>query len=408
MTVYFTLEDKSELSNFESIPSVLKPEDLVTLHITDKIDATIAEIYKELYDRSFQVSGIEAEFSVSTEEDGKESIIKLHNIKHDDFVIDCFSRTYVNFMYPKREIRFYNDTSPVTVYTYVGEDWEADKYDFFNNSKVNSKLQGLKKTYIEYRAERGSDVFEFNDDLGREYSPEGDEPTTIKKSTEINKLYNFLLSLLDELKSLPKSEFDQSVFDYNRTLLAEPLKLKSFYDTYDYEFDFLKPTGKRFISLGNNPGGEYSNVYTNGFIYGEIPNDQTEATSSKKFIYGDKSKLYEVDLELKYSDQIYVVDLDPSENLLESYNTVNKFNLFGDSTQDVELTEEVLAERQRNYYKALVSKYVKIEDYDGSFIKPLYLINRIIRQDEIISIKKCKTKEHKMDSKLLNELLEGI
>jgi len=396
MTVYFTLDNKKNLSNLDEKAVILSPSSYEA-NVDHKIDPILKNIYKELYDRSFNISGIDIEFKAIIKDNYTDKNgIEISNIRHEEFSMYFYGNSMMTFKYKEREINFYSDSSPTTVYTYVGNDWEEDKKAFWHGFKTNSKLKNHKRIFIEYSCEKGENEFKNNTD-DREYQPQGSEPFRIKRSTEINKLKNFLLGLLDELEQLPKSEFDHTIFDYEKSDLKEPLNLTCFYDSNDFNLEDIKLTpGKRLISLsGFTPEGEFDDVYNDGFIYTELSTGQEEPVNTKDHVVRDTSRMYKVEIELKYSDCVYVLDLEPVDNFIKSMQNANKFNFFGDNNNTPEAKELTEAERKLEYNKALVSKMVKLTDYDGTFIKPMYITNRLIRQDEIKTVKKCKTKDYR-------------
>lgn len=388
MITYFTLDNKENLSNIKSLKDI-KIANNREFFINYSINSILSDIYSELYNKSFNVKGLNIEFFVSHDKEGVDDEIKITYIKHEDFKIYIGSPGSAYIQYPERELHFYTDDSSNTLYTYAGKDWEKDKNTFFNGSKCNSKLNSEDKIYLKYETNNhGQGNYIHTNDLSREYDPEGNEPTEISSSEEINKLKNFLLSLLDELKELPKTKFDRSIFDFEKTHLDKCLNLKCFYSTYEYDVKYLI-SGTRLISLGRKytPLLFDREIYNSGFVYAEENINQKEPDTSKSYI--GYSNIHEVELEILYSDNVYVLDLEPAEFLLKSFKGGSKFNVFNDNSKSEELTHE---EKTEQFNNSLISKMIKIEDYDGSYNRPLYLINRIVREDEIKSIKKCSKK----------------
>jgi hypothetical protein len=161
------------------------------------IDEVCEKIVRALEKRNWKIPGIQIEFDDNGT--GKEKYSYVSKIKGEDFKL-YFCRIQgrlsawrndiaaINEMViPKRELHVYEDESGPTSYTYVGHHWEADKDSFMNNSKVFSKRNGKPRTYLQYtgRANLEStrhylherNIYLVNDDdLGREYKAEGEEP----------------------------------------------------------------------------------------------------------------------------------------------------------------------------------------------------------------------------------------
>jgi hypothetical protein len=411
MLVYFTLRDKENLSSVRDFKLTYDTPDDISFKIHSKIDPILDEIYTELFNRSFDIKGLDIEFSAGLSEQWKDPFkIKLSSINHSDFKIN-FSGSYDNadFQYKEREISFYQDDSPISLTTYVGEDWEKDKEKFFAYGKIHSKMNKKEKFYLNYKCEPGSKEFTHDDDIGREYSPEGEEPFLIPKESEINRLKNFLLGLLHEIKNLPTGEFDETIFNYEMNELDQPIDLKFFIDAGNHdpiERQMIGPN-KRLISIGCFPKElEYNEKYVEGYSYGELDSGQEDPTYSERFSTALKDRRYDVCVNLKYSDNVFVIDMEPVENILESFKTVSKFNIFGDASTDEEQIEINEKDRQKRYVETLIATFVRLDEYDGSYKKPLYLVNRLIHKDEIKSIKKCKQIERKsLSKKVLDELL---
>lgn len=371
MTCYFTLNDKSNLANFDILPIILEPNHFYTCidHVTKNM---VQKIYQALYERNFNVADFDIEFSANTDD----KLIRPSVIKHSDFIIRLYSSGTFEMLYPERHITFYTDSGAV-LYTYAGTDWEEDKIDFFS-IKMHAKLRNEKKTYLKYVLD-DRDQFCFDKD-DREYSPEEDEPEAIKKTVEFNKLKNYLEHVLDMIKQSPAIGFDKTIFDYKRTEI-EPIKIVTFQNKYD-KSDNIRPKN-RLVPYLHDVSGPFKDLYHESFIYAETNQDKLE---SKTSFIGNVSMfddLYRIEIELKYSDLVFVLDLTPSMNYKESAAGASKFNLFGDIIEKKE--EDPIF----GYYQSLVSRIVRLEDYDNSFENPVYLIGRIIREDEIKLVEKC-------------------
>lgn len=166
-------------------------------------DEVCEHIVRELEARNWTVPGITVEFN------SYGSYRMVSYLKGDGFEL-WFCRiqghlggTWNNtaavteMIIPGKELHVYDDESGPTFYVYVGDDWERDKRTFFNSIKVNSRLHGEPRTYLKYSGEcrclsagwpnrshthrgRRLPLLVPDNDLGREYDPEGDEPTSYR------------------------------------------------------------------------------------------------------------------------------------------------------------------------------------------------------------------------------------
>lgn len=153
------------------------------------IDNVCSSIVGALRDRKWQVPGIEVDFYEYGE---KQRFRRVNHIIGTDFKIG-FGRIQGKLpvaglndtaavdmvVMPKGELHVYEDGSGPTFYLYVGGNWERDRKQFINNSmKFHSKLDGNPRTYLLYRGSFFglSQILRHDNDLGREYDPEGSEP----------------------------------------------------------------------------------------------------------------------------------------------------------------------------------------------------------------------------------------
>lgn len=187
-------------------------------------DSACAQIVRELEKREWKAPEIEVEFH----EYGGFRMVST--IKSRDFKL-WFCRVQCTMpdgqwndtagiseiVIPKKEIRVYEDESGPVFYLYVGNDYERDRKRFMNGSRINTKLNGEPKLFLKYeggcdcKATQGagfsavsfltadlsgdteklrklkhthpgrrSPLLVHDNDLGREYDPEGDEPTLFR------------------------------------------------------------------------------------------------------------------------------------------------------------------------------------------------------------------------------------
>ncbi len=159
-------------------------------------DGTCEEIVRALEARQWRVPGITVEF------DNYGGYRLVRYIRGDDFRL-WFCRVQARMgqwndtaavseiTIPRREIYVFADESDLIFYTYVGRSWERDKDAFFNHHKCDSKLKGEPRTYLLYKGAcqcgaasgaththpgRRPPLLVHDNDLGREYDPQGSEP----------------------------------------------------------------------------------------------------------------------------------------------------------------------------------------------------------------------------------------
>lgn len=88
---------------------------------------------------------------------------------------------------PYKQLQLNADESGPSLYTYVGNNWEADQEWFFHDSKVNQLLHNKERRSLLYTGSNYTNCHAYNrgrrpsylladDDLGRQYSAVNDEP----------------------------------------------------------------------------------------------------------------------------------------------------------------------------------------------------------------------------------------
>lgn len=183
-------------------------------------DETTFKIVEALMERNFSVPGIEVEIHSYGP---NKSYKHVSTIKSDDFRLwFCRGQGRINphwndtaavnqLNIPGKELSVFEDYSGPRFYLYVGDNWEKDKEDFVIGSKVNSKLHGERKTYLHFTGSQEKDkvvnydnsiapFLTHDNDLGREYDPEGDEPTYFKTKEVFKEFKDFLENRLKEIR----------------------------------------------------------------------------------------------------------------------------------------------------------------------------------------------------------------
>jgi len=124
-------------------------------------DEVCEQIVRDLEVRNWQIPGIEVEFNIYGTGEAKYQMVRC--IKGSDFKLR-FGRVQgsldgrwndtaaiTEIVIPKKELHVYDDESGPTFYLYVGKNYERDRERFMNGSKVNSKLNGEPKIYLQYK-----------------------------------------------------------------------------------------------------------------------------------------------------------------------------------------------------------------------------------------------------------------
>ena len=123
---------------------------------------------------------------------------------------------------PQKELDVYDDDSGPGFNLYAGKDWEKDKEWFMNDSKLNTKLSGESKRHLNYEGawspegrvkifggaaimvqdyEVGTAPYLVHDnDIGREYDPEGNEPRFFHTQDVFREFKQFFVNKLEELR----------------------------------------------------------------------------------------------------------------------------------------------------------------------------------------------------------------
>lgn len=136
------------------------------------VDVICRQIFEEMEKRNWSVPGINCKFDHG----------EVDTIHGDDFRL-WFARrangyqqhAVMELIIPCKELTVYGDFSGPTLVVYVGQNWNDDKNWFLCSGKVNSKLYGKPRRYLQYRKVGGR--LEHHTDLGREYGLEdGDQP----------------------------------------------------------------------------------------------------------------------------------------------------------------------------------------------------------------------------------------
>lgn len=384
----FTLTDTSNLINIGDNPAkfIIGDGDM-GVYINDKEQFSNA-IISEFRKRNFKVDGINAEFSFT---DKNFDRIELSKITGDDFNLTFNRGILESALIPEMELNIYSDGS-LSFYKYVGSNWDLDKNKFYSN-KVDSKLKNESKFYLRYnkgrkfngvtsleeithkKYERLSKMrdlhieseFNFNnlyydgghnpllvfdDDLGREYTPEEGECEYYYIDDIMYHVYTWVYdNVYLKIKNTPIPEFlkDEKLF---KKPDAIPLNYDNncFYQTRIYDIDNkakilypnyrVLPYSQRLLDSHES---KYFNIVNDGFIWLKQFN---ELDTPKAYIHS----IDILKVTLKNANEVYVID-----------NT------------------ESSIKRSKSM--------VHINDYKGGYKNEIIVVRRIIRSDELSVVK---------------------
>lgn len=393
---------------FEQDRFRLQPQSFVMPKGGSKMEAAGAELVKELQRVGWDVPGIDVEFMTSG--------VGTRLSRHVHSVSGATERGPFRLVFggaqlskgnrreltglneatvpPGLEIVLYEDKSPTVVHRYVGTDWVAEGRAFIDAPRVNSKLDGAPRLYVTYEGHSG--VLKADDDMDREYSPEGDEPLFLDKEEVIDAVVAFvrddLLSKLSELPTAPGFDdvTDEGDANLRRLAKVEPIPvpddfpvLYAWIDQDDAfriankgrraepgEPDFvLAGNGWRLVALGGNPRRERLHDRAHdGFSYASAD----PSVRAGQVIHGTKDNSFPVEIKLRCLNDVYVVD----NSRFEAYRNqaIERAISEGrDRLTNAEVDAAVLA-------TALTM--VPATEYAGGYGEPTYLIGRQVFADE--------------------------
>ena len=394
---------------FNHIPQFLYPESRQF-----PFDEVCENIVRALEKRNWTVPGIEVEFY--NYGSGEEKYRNVTEIKGDDFKL-FFCRgqgkvgSFSNFSaiseitIPKQELTVFEDESGPTYRLYVGKDWEHDKEWFLDSTKVLAKLDNEPRRYLKYT---GEDIYDkdcnrkraeklvADNDLNREYSPEGDEPVEINLQSVFEEISNWLKeNVLDYILSFAEDvvqigiQVEEPVWYLGRFKKVYSLcksrdnarilnGLENRSSLKPAERYAMEPYGSRVVSLNTPNDGRFPEEAYDSGLWCEIETDENGKLSKsleyERLGYLDNYFNYLLTINIKYSNNVYVFDYAKYEETRQK--------LFKKIAPRQRLTEE-------EYQEALVARgatLVPIDEYQGGFKHPIVIIGRELDFDEIEDI----------------------
>ena len=308
---------------------------------------------------------------------------------------DCAAVNEVRI--PRRSLRVYEDESGPTYNVYVGNAWEQDRSTWW--SRPNARLNNEPRLCVRYSGDgrfrnRRSGSLSWDKD-GREYGPEGDEPTLFSMAEVMEEFRVYLNDVvLPAIEAFPVAdtleEFPEpppipmpvgvgsflahaSYGDTRRIELGkkcvEDLPLADHYG--------MNGSGWRLAPLGIKRGDDLPEVAFDGFLWcGTTPRIHND-------YIGYSSHDHLVKITPKDARGIYVAD-----------HAVY-------ARRRAELAESIKGQRDRftdaevnDFVRARACTIVPITEYRGDYGEPVYLINRELGFDEVEVIGKRPTSDH--------------
>lgn len=359
------------------------------------------KIVRELEKRNWKVPGIIVKFG--NYGSGEAKIRFIHYIQGEDFRITFGSDGISEVIIPQQEIFVFEDESGPTYYLYVGDDWERDKNEFMNGWKVHSKLNKERKTYLKYKGgwsgkywyqNQRSPLLLADDDLGREYEPEGDEPQQFVLKDKLKEFTDWLFkNVLEYILTFPEEEQIEPNFipeeiipyagQWPLVFTLADWRVKNRIKIGKENPSLLNPE-ERYVSFGTYPylvpldlaenDKELPELAREGFIWCDT-NQKITKESSCRAIAFQITKAFDtgsiVAIELKYANHVYVID----NAIFEE----TKKQIFESIIPRERLTDEELG----RVYAARSKSIIPITEYKGNYKEPMVLINRELDFDEI-------------------------
>lgn len=425
-------------------------------------DEVCEQIVRALEERNWQVPGIEVEFDEYGTGDSKFRL--LRNLRGENFKLH-FGRVQgragndsrhtwndtaavTDIVIPKKEIHVYDDESGPTFYLYVGKHWKRDRDQFIDGSKVNSKLNGKPKMYLQYtggcncQQTRGASfpavrlletiltrdakalaqmhhthsrwrppVLVHTNDLGREYDPEGKEPSVFQTTKVMEEFRQYLENVvLAMVISQPVSSTKVDAF-------AQPEPIP-FPDSISHLFTFgewrdeerirtgkedpskLEPSnrygmlgsGYRLVPYDLPKIGDVPKIAYDGFLWcgtGEIdkdtPIDSLEVPGHHRS--SDRER-YVLRVTPNRANGIYIADHAVYEKRRIEIGEL----LSNEKPQRTRFTDAELAD----FTCARGRTIIPISEYTGNFEQPVVLINRELSFDEVEVVSGPHKTEHEL------------
>ena len=389
-----------------------KPQFLYPCSRQFPFDEVTEKIVRAIEKRNWKVSGITIEFDTYGSGEAKYQMVR--SIIGDNFKL-YFGRFqgHINDRWndiaalhsvciPKQILEVFKDESGPNYYLYVGEDWDSDKEWFMNSIKVHSKLYKEPRRYLRYQGnsykKRPKELIADND-LGREYSPIGNEPVRINLEQKFKEFTAWLEDfVLKYILSFPEENTIQSPIPLEELIPYEGpwhtiYSVCNWRDVARIKKGKKNPSelpleerhayigsGRRLVPLDVHCNARFPKIAYEGFIWCDV-NQKDEVNQNTKLVYEVMSamgsifdKNHIVAINLKYANHVYVADNSKFEETRQQ--------LFKAIAPRERLTDEELG----NAFASRGATIVPITEYKGGYKEPIVLINRELEFEEIVQI----------------------
>lgn len=382
----------------------VKPEFLYPISRQFPFDEVAEKIVRALEKRNWSVPNVKVRFDTYGSGEAKYKLVreitgedfKLYfcrvqrtlpgNIWNDTAALDTI---YI----PKQGIEVFDDESGPTYYLYVGKNWDEDKAWFMNSIKVHSKLNGNPRRYLRYsgygRSRRACYLVPDND-LGREYSPVGDEPQNFDLEEKFKEftswleehVLKYILSFPEEVakeepqtKLIPYTGPWSTVYSFCNNEEAERIiqGKKDPKELPAHERHAFFGRGRRLVPLGTRSKTRFPRIATNGFIWCDVKSEISKAVGNemKSFCRHDDNI---ISIKLKYANDVYVADQAVYEATREQ------------TFKDIEPRDCMTDAEYDNVLAARGATIIPITQYNGNYKEPIVLIARELDFDEVDAI----------------------
>lgn len=289
---------------------------------------------------------------------------------------------------PGIELVTYSDNSGPTAAIYVGRNWKADAKAFIDGFKTNAKLNGARKTYLRYEAShlpRYRGILLHTNDLGREYDPEGAEPTALALIEIVARVEAVVDRIIAQLIQLPSAELGGPDAGLSNllpvTATPAPPDFPKLYawvrdhrlhhlldDPKGPEGDYALRGGTRLLRLGDRPRIKVDKIAYEGFIYASA-----DPMSRREHPIDRHDRSLPVEISISDLTDVYVVDA----------------SLYGQSRSSAVAAalakgRDTLTERDLTEALAAVARsMVPAAEYRGGYAEPMHIIRRQLDRDEV-------------------------
>jgi hypothetical protein len=266
---------------------------------------------------------------------------------------------------PGQTIELYSDHSGPSLVIYAGNDYLKDEEKFLHGFHLNAKAKREPKIYLKYTGHGANMVAKDNYD---EYAPEPStgEERVIPTQEMFDKATRFLTEVIKDIEKFPDhaQSPEQRFCDLSHIeLLPAPPNMPSFYvveDPHNSNTNVLVVgNGQRLCSVDiqNDPNQPFPQKAYDGFSYG-YPSFEARKDTRIPCMTIDKKKLQTYEVTLRHANDIYVVDEAAAEGLP-----------YGDDSRI-----------------AIARTLIPLNEYQGNFAKPVFLIERPLGANEAQNI----------------------